>query len=176
MSRNTLLVSVATMKAKSAVHLNVDDKIIAPEIKTAQDIEIVEAIGSALMERLQDGIEAGAGDGKLTEKENILLKDYIADALINFTMAAMALSTSFQFYTKGILRTQAANSDMPSISDLDQLGANYRKRGEFYRERMITYLRKNSADFPLYRSATDQDIKPASSSYNMPCYLPDDDC
>jgi hypothetical protein len=56
MSRNILFISVQTIKDRTGLHANTDDKLINPEILTAQDMYILPALGSALYDRLQDGI------------------------------------------------------------------------------------------------------------------------
>ena len=58
MSLNTLFISVQNIKDRSGLHANVDEKLVLPEIKTAQDIFILPALGSALYNRLQAGITA----------------------------------------------------------------------------------------------------------------------
>jgi len=56
MSLNTLFISVQNIKERSGLHANVDEKLVLPEIKTAQDMYILPALGTALYNRLQDGI------------------------------------------------------------------------------------------------------------------------
>ncbi len=58
MSLNTLFISVQNIKDRSGLHANVDEKLVLPEIKTAQDMYILPALGSALYNRLQAGITA----------------------------------------------------------------------------------------------------------------------
>ncbi len=38
MSLNTLFISVQNIKDRSGLHANVDEKLVLPEIKTAQDM------------------------------------------------------------------------------------------------------------------------------------------
>lgn len=170
MSKNVLLVSVQTIKDRSGVHLNADDKLILPEIKAAQDESIVPAIGTALFEKLQTGV---AGNS-LTVAERTLLDDYITDTLINFVLAALPMSSSYQFFTKGVLRKTAENTELPTMSDMVELSNWYKNRAEFYRERLIRYISLNRSTYPLYDDLTG-DIQPSSSGYTLPCWLGDDD-
>jgi len=48
MSKNTLFISVQSIKDRTGLHANVDEKLVLPEIKTAQDMYILPALGSAL--------------------------------------------------------------------------------------------------------------------------------
>lgn len=171
MSKNVLLISVTALKERSSVHLNFDEKLLFPEIKIVQDIEIVPALGSALMARLQDGITANS----LSADESTLLNDYITDTLIHYVLAALPMSTSFQFFTKGVARRNSENTDTPSMADLIDLSNYYRNRAEYYRERLIRYLEVNRSKYPQYEACSDGDINPSNSGYTIPCYLPDDD-
>ena len=119
MSRNTLLISVDTVKDRSPVHKNMDDSLIYPEIKIAQDMYIVAAIGTNLMERLQTGIE----DEDLTADETALIDGYIIDALVQFTLAGLPRNAAYQLFTKGALRRTAENAELPSLSDVVDIAA-----------------------------------------------------
>lgn len=173
MSKNVLLISVEALKARSAVHMNVDDKIILPEIKAAQDIEIVQALGSRLFERLQAGIAAKG----LTADETLLLDEYVTDCLVWFTVAALPITGSYQQYTKGAIRKGSDNTEQPSYSDLLRLCEMYKNRAENYRERLIRYLYSNSAKYPLYSvcgsGGSGDDISPGRSGYSLQCWVDD---
>ena len=171
MSKNVLLISVATLKARTAVHTNVDDKLLLPEIKTAQDLEIEPALGTALKIRLQEGIEAD----NLSADEQTLLDDYITDALCYFVLASLPVATSFQFFTKGVIKPTGENVENSSMSDLVEVSQEYTKKAEHYRERLIRYLQVNSSTFTQYAYDSDNDINPSDSGYSIQCYLPDDD-
>ena len=168
MSKNTLLISVATVKERSVVHENMDDKLVYSHIKTAQDMWIREALGDSLMERLQAGIE----NEDLTTDENYLIDHYIIDSLVFFTIAEMPLGASYQFFTKGALRRTSDQTELPSLSDMLDISAQYQSKGEYYRERLIKYLKNNKTMFPQYTECQD-DINPSSSGYSAPMWLGD---
>ena len=169
MSRNIYLISVDTLKKRSAVHSNVDDKLLLPEIKTAQDIFIEPALGSSLYKRLQEGIAAN----NLTTDERTLLDDYITDALVNYVAAAMPVASSYQFFTKGMLQATVENTQTATIPDMLRVSEKYKKQGDHYRERAIRYICTNRSSFPQYRAA-DEDLRAKGSGYSMQCWLPDD--
>ena len=173
MSKNTLLISVQTVKDKSPVHKNMDDSLIFPEIKVAQDQNIVNAIGQCLMDRLQEGIE----NNDLTADENTLIDDYIADALVQFTLAGLPLTSMYQFFTKGVLSRTAENAQLPTLNDMIELSQRYQNRAQWYRERLINYLKDNREVFPLYDDCgggCGNDIKPEDSGYSVCMWLGDD--
>ena len=174
MSKNILLIGVDAVKQRSAVHANVDDKLILPEIKVAQDIEILPAIGSRLFRRLQEGIEAN----NLNSDERLLLDEFIADTLIWFVISALPITSSYQFYTKGAIRKSSENTEVPGFDELLRLSETYKNRAEYYRERLIRYLYANKRLYPDFlgdcSTNTGDELPPDKSGYSTSCYLWDD--
>lgn len=174
MSLNILFISSDTIKERSGLHYNVDEKLIKPEIKTSQDMYILPALGSALYNRLQDGISCN----NLTCDEKTLLDDYVADTLVNYVLSELPQGLSFQFYNKGLVRKSSDNTDMPSMQDLIDIANRYRARAEFYKQRLIKYLKQNQTLYPLYLnfgSGIDA-IQPDNDAYRASIWLGDDYC
>jgi hypothetical protein len=176
MSLNILFISVDTIKDRTGLHNNVDDKLILPEIKAAQDIYILPALGSALYNRLQAGIQAN----DLTQGEVTLLNDYIVDTLVNFVLSELPQGLSFQYYNKGLLKKTGDNFESTSMQDMIDVANRYKSRAEFYKQRLIKYLKQQSSigNFPLYLnwgSGIDV-VRPEHDGYNSTIYLGDDTC
>lgn len=174
MSLNVLFISVDTIKDRTGLHNNVDDKLVKPEIKTAQDMYILPALGSALYNRLQAGVTAN----NLTADEVILLDNYVVDTLVNYVLSELPQGMSFQFYNKGLLRKQGDNSEYPSMQDMIDVANRYKARAEFYKQRLIKYLKQNNVLYPLYLnfgSGIDA-IKPEHDGYTASIYLGENYC
>ena len=146
MSLNTLFISVQNIKDRSGLHANVDEKLVLPEIKTAQDMYILPALGSALYNRLQDGIN----NCTLNMDETNLLDNYIADTLVHYVLSELPMGLSYQFYNKGLLRKGGENTENPSMQDMIDVANRYKARAEFYKQRMIKYLKEYSTTYPEY--------------------------
>lgn len=146
--KNTLFISANAIKERTSVHTNIDDKLIMPEIKTAQDMYILPALGTALYVKLQTGIE----NTTLSNDETNLLNDYVTDALVYYVLSELPVGLSFQFYNKGLVRKTSDNSDQPNMQDLIDVANRFRARAEFYKQRMIKYLQQVSTTnlFPEY--------------------------
>ena len=177
MSLNTLLMSDEMIKERSIVHGNTDPKLIYPDIKVAQDMYILPIIGTALYNKLQAAVNAGVWTG-LTDYKT-LLDNYIIDALMNYTLAEMPLS-SYQFWNKGVVRKQGENTEMPTMSDLIDIANRYRTRGEWYANRLRLYLVQNSStkfkEYYTYGVGVDA-VSPDNSGFSISIYLGDDrDC
>lgn len=174
MSKNTLFISVQSIKDRTGLHANVDEKLVLPEIKTAQDMYILPALGSALYNELQTAVDANS----YTQLQTTLLDDYIVDCLIYFVMSELPQGLSYQFYNKGLIRKTGENQESPSMQDMIDVANRYRARAEFYKQRLIKYLKQNNALYPNYLnfgSGIDS-IKPDNEGYTVSMYLGDACC
>jgi hypothetical protein len=174
MSKNTLFISVQSIKDRTGLHANVDEKLVLPEIKTAQDMYILPALGSALYNELQTAVDTAT----YTQLQTTLLDDYIVDCLIYFVMSELPQGLSFQFYNKGLLRKTGENQESPSMQDMIDVANRYKARAEFYKQRLIKYLKQNNALYPNYLnfgSGIDS-IKPDNEGYTVSMYLGDACC
>jgi hypothetical protein len=174
MSKNTLFISVQSIKDRTGLHANVDEKLVLPEIKTAQDMYILPALGSALYAELQTAVEANS----FTALQTTLLDDYIVDCLIYYVMSELPQGLSYQFYNKGLIRKTGENQESPSMQDMIDVANRYRARAEFYKQRLIKYLKQNNALYPNYLnfgSGIDS-IKPDNEGYTVSMWLGDNGC
>jgi hypothetical protein len=175
MSRNILFISVDTIKERTGLHFNTDEKLVNPEILTAQDMYILPALGTALYERLQDGIAAN----NLTQVESNLLDTYIAPTLVYYVMSELPMGLSYQFYNKGLIRKSGEGQENPSAAELIDVADRYKVRAEFYKQRLVKYLldRSGFGTFPEYNNpGTAYDtIIPERQAYTTSIWLGDDD-
>jgi hypothetical protein len=176
MSRNILFISVNTIKERTAVHTNLDDKLINPEILTSQDMYILPALGTALYERLQDGIQ----NNNLTATETNLLDVYITPTLVYYVMSELPMGLSYQFYNKGMIRKSGEGQENPSAAEMIDVADRYKARAEFYKQRLVKYLMEKSGQnlFPEYNNpgSTYDTIVPERQAYTTSIWLGDDDC
>lgn len=169
MSANTLFISETTLKSRTAISDAIDGKQLKPIIKVAQDMYIMPALGSTLYKRLQDGID---GDN-LNNAEKTLLNDYITDSLIWFTVSLMPVHLGYQFFSKGVFQKTSEESNTPSRGEIDLLIAGYKSQGEFYKTRMIQYLKENYQSYYQYlNTGSGLDVVlPETKGYTCPIYL-----
>jgi hypothetical protein len=174
MSANILFISVETIKDRSGLHNNVDEKLILPEIKTCQDMYVLPALGTSLYERLQDGVNCG----NLNCDEKALLDNYIVDCLINYVLSELPQGLSYQFYNKGLVRKSSDNTELPSMQDMIDIANRYKARAEFYKQRLIKYLKQNQTLYPEYLNygAGYDAIKPETDGYTASIWLDDAYC
>ena len=172
--KNICFINVNTIKERSALHTNVDDKLILPEILTAQDMYLLPALGTALYNRLQTGIESA----NLTADEIDLLDNFITNPLVYFTLSELPVGLSYQFYNKGLVRKTSDNTDQPNMQDLIDVASRYRTRAEFYTQRLIKHLKQVSSttnkfqEYVNYGTSVDI-VKPERDAYQASIYLGD---
>lgn len=172
--KNTLFISVNTIKERTGLHSNVDDKLILPEIQTAQDMYILPLLGSNLYERLQNGIVAD----DLNADEIILLDDFVTTTLMYFVLSELPVGLSYQMFNKGIMRKTSDHGLNPDMQELIDVANRYRSRAEFYKQRTIKFLRQNAASgkYPEYVNfgvGIDK-IRPERDAYQASMWLGDD--
>ncbi len=181
MSLDILLISATMFKERSMVHGNIDEKLLYPEIKFAQDSFILPILGSALFNKLQTII----GDGTITSDTanadyKTLLDKFIVDAMLYYTLSQLPRTLSYQFWNKGVVRKQGENTELPSMSELIDISEKFMNRAETYANRLRLYLVQNApTKFSEYINPGTgvDDIRPENKSFTMPVYLGDDfDC
>lgn len=175
MSVNTLLISEQMIKDRTSIHGNIDPKLLFPHIKVAQDMYIVPVLGTALFEKLLTDIAAAGPTGDY----KILLDTYIVDTLMWYVLADLPITLSFQFWNKGVVRKQGVDTEMPSMTELIDLGNHYKNRAEYYSNRLRLYLRQNApTKFPEYLNPGNgvDTVVPENKSFSNPVWLGDEGC
>ena len=96
-------------------------------------------------------------------------------------MSELPMALSYQFYNKGVIRKTGDNQTEPSASDLADVANRYSARAEFYKQRLIKFLKQESqasAKYPEYiNPGTGVDtIVPDNDAYTTTIWLGDYDC
>lgn len=180
MSKNILLISDNILKERTAIHGNIDPKLIYPEIKYVQDAFIKPVLGSALFDKIQTIV----GDGTITDPANsdykLLLDEYIIDALIYYTLTGLPVNLSFQFWNKGVVRKQGQDTDLPSMSELVDISNGYKTKAEYYANRLKLFIIDQNSRNQKYQEythpgSTVDTITPEQRNFTSPIYLGDTD-
>lgn len=175
MSDNVLLISDTILKERTAIHGNIDPKLIYPDIKVAQDMYIHPILGTALFLKMQKIV----GDGTITSDSNNsnykrLWEAYIIDTLMYYTLAELPTTLGYQIWNKGVVRKQGENTELPSMSELVDISNRHRHRAEYYANRLKLYIISNANKmFPEYLNpgTTIDTVIPETKSFSMPVFL-----
>jgi hypothetical protein len=175
MSLSILFISDTILLERTTLHGNIDPQLLYPEIKAAQDMYILPLVGSALYTKLQNDITAQS----VTGYYETLLNDYIIDTLINYVMMELPTTVSYQTFNKGVVKSGGTDLETTSLSDLVTLSDKYKRRAEFYAERMKRYLIEESSrgNFPEYENPGSRadTVFPYGGTFSLPISL-DTDC
>ena len=170
MSKNILILMPSLLKERTGVHDNIDEKLIYPEIKAAQDLFIMPLLGSTLFNKILTDINAGTLGGNY----KILVDDYVLDTLINYVLSELPEGLNYQFWNKGLSKKESDQSQVPSMPEMYGIVDKYKSRAEHYAKRCRLYLVQNATNlFPEYnqRIAGIDEVSPERNNYTCPIYL-----
>ena len=177
MSLNILLISAEMIKDRTAIHTNIDEKLLFPTIKVCQDMYIHPLLGSALFNKIITDVDAGtiAGDYK------DLLDDYIVDCLCWWVLSESIFDVTYQLWNKGMIKKIGDSTEAPGTDELEGMRNRFRARAEWYGQRLKQYLIANSTASVLpeyYNGNTEIDsLSPEQRSFTLPVYLgPEYEC
>lgn len=172
MSKNVLFISDQALIDRTQIHGNIDPKLLYPEIKVAQDMYILPLLGTALFNKIQNDIY----NNTLVGDYLALKDDYILDTLVYYVLSELPEGLSFQFWNKGVLRQGSDNTETPTMTELVRISDRFKRRAEWYAERLKRYLIENYATkFPEYANPGNgaDTIHPNVKAFTLPVYLGD---
>jgi len=160
--QHTLYISSTRLKKDTALGGSVDDNLIMPYILLAQDMNILPILGTDLDAKLKTEIQAGT----LANQYKTLVETYIQPALVQFAFSTLAPYLRLRFSNNSVVVMGATEqSSSATYDDIKPLMDTATDAAEFYRQRMIDYLRNNSSSFPEYTSNSGSDLDPTTNNY-----------
>ena len=160
--QHTLYISSTRLKKDSALGGSVSDDLIMPYILLAQDMHILPILGTDLDNKLKADIQAGS----LTGVYKTLVETYLQPTLVQFAFTQLIPYLRLRFVNNAVVVMGATDqSSSATYDDLKPVMDTATDAGEFYRQRMIDYLRNNSSSFPEYSSNSGADLDPPTNNY-----------
>ena len=160
--QHTLYISSTRLKKDSAIGGSVSDDLIMPYILLAQDMHILPILGTDLDAKLKAEIQAGT----LTGVYKTLVETYLQPALVQFSFTQLIPYLRLRFVNSAVVVMGATDqSSSATYDDLKPVMDTATDAAEFYRQRMIDYLRNTSSSFPEYSSNTGADLDPTTNNY-----------
>ena len=160
--QHTLYISSTRLKKDSAIGGSVSDDLIMPYILLAQDMHILPILGTDLDAKLKSDIQAGS----LTGVYKTLVETYLQPALVQFSFTQLVPYLRLRFVNNAVVVMGATDqSSSATYDDLKPVMDTATDAAEFYRQRMIDYLRNNTSSFPEYSSNTGADLDPTTNNY-----------
>ena len=160
--QHTLYISSTRLKKDSAIGGSVDDNLIMPYILLAQDMHILPILGTDLDAKLKSDIQGSS----LTGAYKTLVETYLQPALVQFSFTQLIPYLRLRFVNNAVVVMGATDqSSSATYDDLKPVMDTATDAAEFYRQRMIDYLRNNTSSFPEYSSNTGSDLDPTTNNY-----------
>ncbi len=156
-----LFISENKIKDSTAIGGNVDNEFLLPYIKVAQKKYIETKLGTDLFEALQTKITAGSLSGAY----ETLVDDFIMDALVHWSFFECLPFLRYKVMNNNVVSKNAENSTPLTREEAQDLREEIRNTAEFYTERLIDYIKNNTASFPEYSTNTGADVSPDTSNY-----------
>lgn len=129
-------------------------------VKIAQDKHAQGFLGTDLFHAIQTKIKAG----NLTGDYLALVNDWVAPALIHWSMVEYLPFAAYTIANKGIYRQSSENADNASKDEVDFLMEKERDTAQYYTTRLIDYLSFNNSKYPEYSTNSNDDISPSYDS------------
>ena len=161
--QHTLFISTDRLKKDSALGGSVDDNILLPYILMAQDRYILPVLGTDLTNKLISDIQGSSLAGAYLT----LLQTFIQPSLVQYSFATVLPFLRLRMVNNSIVTMSSEQGSSVSHSDLKPLISASIDQAEFYRERLIDYLRGNLTSFPEYSTnqSSEGDVSPTTQNY-----------
>jgi len=159
--QHTLFVSTDRIKKDTALGGSVDDNLLLPYILMAQDRYILPVLGTDLNDKLISDIQGSSLSGAYLT----LLQTYIQPALVQFAFATVLPFLRLRMVNNSIVTMSSEQGSSVSHEELKPLINASIDQAEFYRERLIEYIRNNTSSFPEYSTNTGADLTPTTQNY-----------
>ena len=160
--QHTLYISSTRLKKDSAIGGSVSDDLVMPYILLAQDMNILPILGTDLDAKLKSEIQAGT----LAGVYKTLVETYLQPALVQYSFVSLLPYLRLRFVNNAVVVMGATDqSSSATYDDLKPVMDTATDAAEFYRQRMIDYLRNNTSSFPEYSSNTGADLDPTTSNF-----------
>lgn len=166
------LMPIEYVYAHTPIDSNVDNGLIMPCIKDAQEINIQSLIGSKLYNKLMLDASLSTLDGDYYT----LVKDYIQPALVMWTLYYSYSVINFRLTNKAVVQKNSDDSTATSLQDMNYVKEEAKNKAEFYSKRMVDLIKANKESFPEYfevECGCDNDeLNPQKSVYFSGIYIP----
>ena len=169
-----LLIGTDRLKNNTPVSKNVDDAELRSAIIISQDISLVEAIGTALNDKIQDLVDTGDIELSGNSAYKTLLVDYIQPFLTNQAYYFALDNFLIKFMNVGLQAPFTEQSGSVDITTYKTIKNNAKSIAEFYGARLRSYLCDNPTPYPEYTESRPDGgvIAGPGKGYEAPIVMP----
>ena len=155
-----LFITRTDLVRNSILDGNVDTDKFIHFVKIAQEIHVRNYLGTDLYNKISADIIADTLSGDYLT----LVTTYVQPMLIHFAMVDYLPFAAYQVKNNGVYKHTSENAETVNKSEIDYLVSKEREFAEYYTRRFVDYMSFNQTLYPEYRSNTNDDIHPDTSS------------
>ena len=153
---NVLLISEQTLKKYTLINDNMDGVYILPAIQMAQNIDLDNAIGTKLCNKLKSLVMTGdITNNKDFADYKKLLDDYVTPYLAWQTMTAVQISIDYKMTNSGVIQNEDEKKSHLDYKNAAALRNQYQKYANAFLTKLKNYLLSNSSKYPEYFQCED---------------------
>ena len=156
MRSNTKLITDNDFKTLSGIVGNFDFDYIAPFVYIAQDIDLSERIGEALLIRIIEGVQLT----NLNAFEQGLLDSYIVPAVVQWSVSRGLTNMLFKYDNSGVIKRNSENGYAAELGEVSFMADQAKTLGESYGKRLRDFLEANYINYPEFATEVLGQIKP----------------
>lgn len=158
-----LLLSETTLKKYSHISDNVDGKYLLSAIQAAQDVDLTDLIGPALVTKLCNLVSDGS-IYSTTDYYNLLV-DYVQPYMIWTVMQSLQLVLDYKIANSGTYVNNDSNKSALGFRENQALQEQYIRYANSYATKLKNYLLHNTTKFPEYNQCVN-----GESEMDVPTY------
>ena len=166
MSSYVLFISEEKLRDSTSINLNVDPNLLLPFVKQAQALYCETKLGTKLTDKLKSLITAGTINNAGNESYKTLIDDYISEFLPNMALYHAIPYLRFKIENGNIYSKTSETGNALSTEESQHLREEIKNTGEYFIDRMITYIKNNISSFPEYNQNSGADVSPDSNAYS----------
>lgn len=163
-------ISIDFLKEYSPLARNIDEDILIPYVYKAQDINLQQLLGSTFYTRLKAGVVAN----DLNADEEALIRDYIQNMLVEWTLYYALPNINYKYTNKSVTQDSSEFGTPSALEEVKYLRQNVRDMAEFYSKRLSKFLCDNGNRlFPEYaQESSTANLPKKNRSYFSGVYVP----
>ena len=140
----------------TALNGSIDTDKFIQFIKIAQEIHLLNYMGTDLYDKISAEIIAGTLAGNYLSVTN----DYLQPMLIHWAMVEYMPFAAYTIANGGVYKHTSESSVTVDKDEVDFLIEKERKLADHYTDRFVNYMSYNSSLFPEYSTNTNDDQRP----------------
>lgn len=142
-----MLTTADTVKSITPIGDNVNGKMLGFAIREAQEIQLKQIIGQAMLLKLKDLVGLGTIEDEENTKYVELLN--IAQFFLAYTaLTEVMIPLAYKIDNAGVIVTTDENIENVSYTDLCSIRDYYARKVDYYRLQLQQYILKNKSNLP----------------------------